>query len=107
MNDQSPIDAADDTPLAPPARSTRLLAVGVLVIVALAGIIGGVTLDRTVLRPRGWESRGGPARGERGAPARRPSAMLGAELKLTAEQAVRIDTLIDGQHPHAGPAADA
>lgn len=97
MNDTTRIESAHDTPLAPPARSTRLLAVGVLVIVALAGVIGGVALDRAVLRPHSAEWRGGPPRnGERRAP-RRPSAMLGAELKLSEEQAVRIDTLIENQ----------
>lgn len=97
MNDTTRIESADDTPLAPPARSTRLLAVGVLVIVALAGVIGGVALDRSVLRPRGAEWRGGPPRSGERRPPRRPSAMLGAELKLTEEQAVRIDTLIENQ----------
>ena len=97
MNDTTRIESADDTPLAPPARSTRLLAVGVLVIVALAGVIGGVALDREVLRPRNAEWRSGPPRnGERRQP-RRPSTMLGAELKLSEEQAVRIDTLIENQ----------
>ena len=98
MNDTTRIESAEDTPLAPPARSTRLLAVGVLVIVALAGVIGGVALDRVVLRPRSAEWRGGPPRnGERRQTPRRPSAMLGAELKLTEDQAVRIDTLIENQ----------
>ncbi|MBA4071542.1 MAG: hypothetical protein C0497_06865 [Gemmatimonas sp.] len=98
MNDTTRIESADDTPLAPPARSTRLFAVGVLVIVALAGVIGGVALDRVVLRPRSAEWRGGPPRGgERHQAPRRPSAMLGAELKLSEEQAVRIDTLIENQ----------
>ena len=97
MNDATRTESADDTPLAPPARSTRLLAVGVLVIVALAGVIGGVALDRVVLRPRSGDWRGGqPRSGERRQP-RRPSAMLRAELKLTEEQAVRIDTLIENQ----------
>lgn len=97
MTDRSPMDAADDTPLAPPTRSTRLLAVGVLVVVALAGVIGGVALDRTVLRTHGWTARNGLVRGERRPAPRRPSAMLGADLKLTEAQAVRIDTLIEKQ----------
>lgn len=98
MTDTTRMESADDTPLAPPARSTRLLAVGVLVVIALAGVIGGVALDRVVLRPRNTDWRGGPPRGgERRPGPRRPSAMLGAELKLTEEQAVRIDTLIENQ----------
>jgi Spy/CpxP family protein refolding chaperone len=98
MTDTTRIEPADDMPPAPPVRSTRLLAVGVLVIVALAGVMGGVALDRVVLRPRSAEWRGGPPRGgERSRTPRRPSAMLGAELKLTEEQAVRIDTLIENQ----------
>ena len=97
MNDTTRIESADDTPLAPPARSTRLLAVGVLVIVALAGVIGGVALDRVVLRPRGGEWRNSPPRSGEHRQPRRPSAMLGAELKLSEEQAVRIDTLIENQ----------
>lgn len=97
MNDTTRIELADDSPLAAPARSTRLLAVGVLVVVALAGVIGGVALDRVVLRPRSADWRGGPPRNGERRPPRRPSAMLGAELKLTEEQAVRIDTLIEKQ----------
>ncbi|MDQ8154751.1 MAG: hypothetical protein P3B98_08810 [Gemmatimonadota bacterium] len=96
MTDTTRIDA-DEAPLAPPARTTRLLAVGVLVVVALAGVIGGVALDRTVLRPHTWAARNGAMRGERRAAPRRPSAMLPAELKLSEAQAVRIDTLIERQ----------
>ena len=98
MTDERSLDAADETPQAPPSRNTRLLAVGVLLIVALAGVIGGIALDRTVLRQRLAEGRGGAMRGgERRQGPRRPSDMLGAELKLTADQAVRIDTLIERQ----------
>jgi hypothetical protein len=89
---------ADEAPLAPPARTTRLLAVGVLLVVALAGVIGGIALDRTVLRPHAGAGRNGAMRGERRPAApRRPSAMLPADLKLTEAQAVRIDTLIERQ----------
>lgn len=98
MTEDRSLDAAEETPLAAPSRSTRLLAVGVLVVVALAGIIGGIALDRTVLPQRQWAGRNGPVRGgERRQATRRPSAMLGADLKLTEEQAVRIDTLIERQ----------
>jgi Spy/CpxP family protein refolding chaperone len=98
MTDNSPFDAAAEAPLAPPSRTTRLLAVGVLVVVALAGVIGGVALDRAVLRPHQGDGRGMMGRGgERRQAPRRPSDMLGADLKLTPEQAVRIDTLIERQ----------
>jgi len=98
MTDTRSLDAADDTPLGPPSRATRLLAAGVLVVVAMAGVIGGIALDRTVLRQRQWEGRGGAMRGGDRRPApRRPSDMLGADLKLSTEQAVRIDTLIERQ----------
>ena len=101
MTDNSSLDAADETPPAPPSRATRLLAVGVLLVVALAGLIGGIALDRTLLPQRQWEGRGGGGGGARGGPRqqgpRRPSAMLGVDLKLTDEQAVRIDSLMERQ----------
>jgi len=98
MTQERSFDAAEGTPLAPPSRGTRLLAVGVLLVVALAGVIGGIALDRSVLHQRQGEGRGGSGRsGARQQGPRRPSAMLGADLKLTEEQAVRIDTLIERQ----------
>ncbi len=96
MTDNINLNAADDTVPDAPSRAPRLLAVLVLIIVAIAGVVAGVTLERTVLRPRIWPSRMA-ARGERHPAPRRPSAMLGADLKLTEEQAVRIDTLIERQ----------
>ncbi|MHB1313051.1 MAG: hypothetical protein ACYC3L_13630 [Gemmatimonadaceae bacterium] len=81
--------------MAPPARSTRLLAVGVLLIVLAAGLIGGIALDRTVLRNRPMDR--GESHGERRPGPRRPSDMLGAELKLSEDQRVRIDTVIERQ----------
>jgi Spy/CpxP family protein refolding chaperone len=97
MTDPRTTSAADDTPLAPPARSTRLLAVGVLVIVAAAGVLGGIAIDRTVLHAHRVEGRGPGRGGERRAGPRRPSDMLGADLKLTEDQATRIDTIIEQQ----------
>ena len=97
MTDQNRIDAADETPRLSPPRTTRLLAFGVLVVVALAGVLGGVALERTVLRPRAWSERFGAPRGDRHNGPRRPSAMFPAELKLTDAQAVRIDTVIERQ----------
>ena len=97
MTDPRADNQADDTTLAPaaPARFTRLLAVGVLLIVLAAGLIGGIALDRTVLRNR-MADRGG-FRGEHRQAPRRPSDMLGAELKLSEDQRVRIDTVIERQ----------
>jgi Spy/CpxP family protein refolding chaperone len=97
MTEHTPLGAADTTPLAQPSRAPRLAAIAVLFIVALAGIIGGVALERSVLRPQHWAARNAAPRGERRVPPRRPSAMLPSELKLTAEQAARIDTLIERQ----------
>ncbi len=98
MNENAPLDTRDDAAMAPPPRGTRLLAVGVLLVVALAGVIGGITLERTVLHGRSGYGRGAPARGgERRPGPRRPSDMLGADLKLSPDQAVRIDTLIEQQ----------
>jgi Spy/CpxP family protein refolding chaperone len=95
MNDDSRLNSADEST---PESPTRLLAVGVILVVALAGIIGGVALDRSVLRGRGADGRFGAMRGgDRRTAPRRPSAMLGADLKLTEDQAMRIDTLIERQ----------
>lgn len=73
--------------------SSRLLAVGVLLIVLAAGVIGGVVLERTVLRPKRLAARAA----ERERHPRRPSDMLGADLKLGEDQRVRIDTIIERQ----------
>ena len=96
MTENTSRDAADDTPLPKPSRAPRLTAIAVLLVVALAGIVGGVALERAVLRPQRWAQRAAMPRAER-RPPRRPSAMLPAELKLTEAQAVRIDTLIERQ----------
>jgi Spy/CpxP family protein refolding chaperone len=97
MTDPRSDSQPDDATLAPsaPARSTRLLAVGVLLIVLAAGVIGGIALDRTVLRTR--MSERSEFRGDRRQGPRRPSDMLGAELKLSEDQRVRIDTVIERQ----------
>lgn len=95
MTDTTTRGTADAAPLPPPPRTGRWLAMGVLIIVAMAGVLGGVALERTVLRPRMWAARNQARAEHRGQ--RRPSAMLPAELKLTEEQAVRIDTLIERQ----------
>ena len=91
----NPADDATLAPIAAPARSTRLLAVGVLLIVLAAGVLGGVALDRTVLRNRMGDR--GEFRGDRRPEPRRPSDFLGAELKLSEDQRGRIDTVIERQ----------
>ncbi|MBM3908318.1 MAG: hypothetical protein FJ363_09635 [Gemmatimonadetes bacterium] len=98
MTEKTTFDATDDAPLAPATRAPRFAAVAVLLIVALAGIIGGVALERAVLRPQRWAAARAsmPPRGER-RPPRRPSAMLPAELKLSEVQAARIDTIVERQ----------
>jgi len=98
MTDPRSTSSADDVsfpPSAAPARSTRLLAVGVLLTVLAAGVLGGIALDRTVLRTRG-EGRSA-FRGERRQGLRRPSDMLGTDLKLSDDQRGRIDTVIERQ----------
>jgi len=97
MTDPRSDNPADDATLAPaaPPRSTRLLAVGVLLIVLGAGVLGGIVLDRTVIRNRLADR--GAFRGDRRPSPRRPSDMLGAELKLSEDQRVRIDTVIERQ----------
>lgn len=92
-----PMNTTERNDIAPsaPARAPRLQAIVVLLIVALAGIVAGVVLERTVLRPHVWSSRMAQ-RAERRGP-RRPSAMLPSALKLNEEQAVQIDTLIERQ----------
>ncbi len=98
MTDPRSTNPADDSPLSPlpaPARSTRLLAVGVLLTVLAAGVLGGIAIDRTVLKTRPFVRS--MARGDHRAAPRRPSDMLGAELKLSEDQRVRIDTVIERQ----------
>ncbi len=90
------MNATEDAAPAAAPRGPRLQALLVLVIVAIAGVVAGIALERTVLRPHLWSSRSTARNDRRGTP-RRPSAMLPAELKLSEEQAVRIDTLIERQ----------
>jgi Spy/CpxP family protein refolding chaperone len=96
MTDPRSTGSPDDAPLSAPARSTRLFAVGVLVIVLVAGVLGGIALDRTVFGSRA-DGRGTFRGGDRRTGPRRPSDMLGAELKLSEDQRVKIDTVIERQ----------
>jgi Spy/CpxP family protein refolding chaperone len=97
MTDNMNTLGTDDVAPATPPRAPRLQALLVLFIVAIAGVVAGIVLERTVLRPHVWSPRMAQRTDRRGAAARRPSAMLPAELKLTEEQAVRVDTLIERQ----------
>jgi Spy/CpxP family protein refolding chaperone len=96
MTDNMNTLGTDDVAPVTPPRAPRLQALLVLVIVAIAGVVAGIVLERAVLRPHVWSPRMAQHTDRRGAP-RRPSAMLPAELKLTEEQAVRVDTLIERQ----------
>lgn len=82
----------------PQRRAPRALAAAVLGLVAAAGVLSGVALDRTLLRPRhprppmtfGGE-RGGPNAEAR----RRMSDELARELSLTPAQRARVDSIMD------------
>jgi len=85
-------------PLPPPRLSGRLLAALVLLLVAFAGGLAGVALDRLVLLPKMFS---GP-RFEHG-PGRHPPRdrefrkRFASEVGLTGEQQVRIDSIMDTQ----------
>jgi Spy/CpxP family protein refolding chaperone len=94
----------DDAPVPrPPARGRRLAAL-VLLLVALAAGVAGVALDRLVLLPMRF---GGPPAGgppwrhgpERGRVPREQALRdrFARELGLSAEQRLRIDSLMDRQ----------
>jgi Spy/CpxP family protein refolding chaperone len=74
------------------AARARVLAASVLSLAVLAGVFGGVLLDRTVLLPRAF---GGMRRGAR--PPGMQKAVLSrltSELALTPDQRARVDTLM-------------
>lgn len=100
---------------APVVRTSRRramwMAVAVLLLVAVAGVASGIALERRVLHPHGWRDRG-PGRGgeaHRGGPRGRAEttaegrarfrARMVRDLELTAEQAARIDTILERQRP--------
>ena len=82
-----------------------LLAAGLIVVMLLVGVAGGVALDRWLLRPR--PGARGPAawmRDGRFDPARvrdRAAGRLARELHLTAEQRVKLDSLMRLQQRQA------
>ena len=97
----------DDQP--PPRRtpSAKLLAALALACVALAGILGGIALDRFVLMPRhfGHHGRGPFEPGERGGarePSRRMADRFAKELDLTPAQRTAVDTLMARQFSKMG-----
>lgn len=91
-------------PVTPAPRRGRWTAALVLLLVALAGVAGGIALDRAVLLPRAMHAHMAAMDHER-MPRRREFARtpgefrhrLAEELQLTAEQRARIDSLLDAQ----------
>jgi Spy/CpxP family protein refolding chaperone len=85
-----------------PTRS-RLMAVGVLLAVAVAGAAGGVLLDRTLLAPPPRPGR--PSMGDMGRRSGSPSSemrkrfsdRIAKELGLTPEQQVKVDSIMTRQ----------
>lgn len=79
----------------------RAAAVLVLILVAIAGVIGGVALDRTVLLPHGFTVRHAAMRGmpRHQMPAREGSfrERFAQQLELTPAQRTVIDSLMDHQ----------
>jgi Spy/CpxP family protein refolding chaperone len=92
-----------------PRRAPRALAAAVLGLVAAAGVLSGIALDRTVLRPRhlrpppSFGGRGGPNANER----RRMGDELARELKLTPAQRARVDSIMDRRFTGLRAATDA
>ena len=86
-------------PVPPRRPSGRLLAGLVLLLVALAGGLAGLALDRLVLLP---QTAGGPRWFEHG-PGRHPPRdrefrkRFAREVGLSAEQQIRIDSIMDRQ----------
>jgi Spy/CpxP family protein refolding chaperone len=84
-----------------PRRGGRLGAVVVLVLVALAGVIAGIALDRLRVIPHmfGGPGHGGHEWGPGGGPPRDHGFRdrFAHELGLSPEQQVRIDSIMDQQ----------
>lgn len=83
-----------------------LLAAGLIVVMLLVGVAGGVALDRWALRPHrdGGRAAAGWGTDGRFDPARvrdRASGRLAQDLGLTAEQRVRVDSLMRRQQREA------
>jgi Spy/CpxP family protein refolding chaperone len=82
-------------PTAPRRPRGRLLATVVLLLVALAGGLAGIALDRRVLLPRLFGPRFEHGLGHH--PPREFRKRLARELGLTAEQQTRIDSIMSRQ----------
>src|SRR5512143_3390242 len=82
-----------------------LLASGLIVVMLLAGMAGGVALDRWILRPHaGGQPPAGWTRDGRFDPARvrdRAAGRLARDLKLTPEQRTKMDSLMRRQQREA------
>ncbi|HKY59926.1 MAG TPA: Spy/CpxP family protein refolding chaperone [Gemmatimonadota bacterium] len=82
-----------------------VLAAGLLLVVAAIGVLGGIALDRTVLRhhgpPGGWIGRHGPHgppnREFRGHVRDRIAEHLGDELELSAGQREELSAVLERQ----------
>ena len=79
-----------------------VLAAALLLVVALVGVLGGIVLDRTVLRhdgPPGWPGRPGPHGPSdheiRGRVLERITASLADELELTPGQREEISAVLE------------
>ena len=77
----------------------RGVAALVLLLVGIAGVLAGIALDRTVLRPRNVERHAMPGMPRREMPRRQDEfrARFADELDLSAAQRVVIDSLMDDQ----------
>jgi Spy/CpxP family protein refolding chaperone len=87
---------------APRGRNGPILAILVVVIAVLAGALAGVALDRLILLPHahrdGWHGHAGLRGGMGGRPRDREFRhRFARELGLSAEQQIRIDSIMDRQ----------
>ena len=83
-----------------------VLAAGLVVVTLLLGIVSGVAIDRWLLRPPREFAGPGPGRMPAGGERRRfdpgqfreqLSAQLAKELELSAEQRVKVDSILSAQ----------
>lgn len=77
----------------------RGVAALVLLLVGISGVLAGIALDRTVLRPQPAERAAVPGMSRRELPRRQDEfrARFADELDLTAEQRRIVDSLMDRQ----------